>query len=272
MPNSLAAITGASAGIGTVFARRLAAQGYDLLLIARRGDRLAQLAAELERAHAVHVEVCVADLSVEADMDRVAARLAAEPRLDLLVNDAGFGVKGPFWEAPIERQLEMHRLHIGAILRLTHAALPPMVARGHGAIVNVASVAGFVRSPGSVSYCATKSWVNAFTEGIYLDLKAARSPVVVQALCPGFTYSEFHDVANFDRDTIPKSFWMTAEDVVDASLAALRRRKLYVVPGWRYKLVVALVSRIPVALRLKLEAGAPHKRASSRERVSRDQK
>jgi short-subunit dehydrogenase len=137
-----------------------------------------------------------------------------------------------------------------------------MVARGHGAIVNVASVAGFVRSPGSVSYCATKSWVNAFTEGIYLDLKVARSPVAVQALCPGFTYSEFHDVANFDRDTIPKSFWMTAEKVVDASLAGLRRRKLYVVPGWRYKLAVALVSRIPVALRLKLEASAPHKRVS----------
>jgi short-subunit dehydrogenase len=262
MPESLAAITGASAGIGAVFARRLAAQGYDLLLIARRGDRLAQLAAALERAHAVHAEVCSADLSVATEMDRVAARLAAEPRLDLLVNNAGFGVKGPFWEAPLDRQLEMHRLHIGAILRLTYAELPPMVARERGAIINVASVAGFARSPGSVSYCATKSWVNAFTEGIYLDLKVARSPVVVQALCPGFTYSEFHDVANFDRSTIPKSLWTTAEDVVDASLAGLGRRKLYVVPGWRYKLVVALVNRIPVALRLKLEAGAPHKRVS----------
>ena len=261
MTNSLAAITGASAGIGTVFARKLAAEGYDLLLIARRGDRLRQLAAELEIAHPIHAEVCVADLSVETEMDRVAARLAAEPRLDLLVNNAGFGVKGRFHAAPLEGQIKMHRLHIDAILRLTHAALPPMVERGRGAIVNVASVAGFVRSAGSVGYCATKSWVNAFTEGIYLDLKSVGSPVVVQALCPGFTYSEFHDVAGVDRASIPKSLWMTAEDVVDQSLDGLRRRKLFVVPGWRYKLVVALVNRIPVWLRLKLEAGTPYRRA-----------
>ncbi|HEY1220246.1 MAG: SDR family oxidoreductase [Bryobacteraceae bacterium] len=261
MTNSLAAITGASAGIGTVFARKLAAKGHDLLLIARRGDRLEQLAAELERAHQIHVEACTADLSVNEEMDRIAARLAAEPRLDLLINNAGFGVKGLFYEAPLDAQLKMHRLHIGAILRLTHAALGPMVGRGRGSIINVASVAGFTRSPGSVSYCATKAWVNAFTEGIYLDLKSARSPVVVQALCPGFTYSEFHDVAGVDRAAIPKSFWLSAEDVVNASLAGLRQRKLFVVPGWRYKLVVALVNRIPVKMRLALESNAPHNRA-----------
>jgi len=270
MTNSLAAITGASAGIGSVFARKLAAQGYDLLLIARRGDRLEQLAVELERAHLIHVEACIADLSVAEDMDRIAARLAAEPRLDLLVNNAGFGVKGRFWEAPLDDQLKMHRLHIGAILRLTHAALAAMVARGRGAIVNVASVAGFTRSPGSVSYCATKAWLNAFTEGLYLDLKSARSPVVVQALCPGFTYSEFHDVAGVDRASIPKSFWLNAEDVVDASLAGLRQRKLFVVPGWKYKLVVALVNRIPVRMRLAFEAGAPHNRARMREQGNPD--
>jgi short-subunit dehydrogenase len=268
MTNSLAAITGASAGIGSVFARKLAAQGYDLLLIARRGDRLEQLAAELERAHGIHVDICTADLSVEEDMDRVAASLAAEPRLDLLVNNAGFGVKGRFYSARLEDQLRMHRLHIGAILRLTHAALGAMVARGRGAIVNVASVAGFVRSPGSVSYCATKAWINAFTEGLYLDLKSVASPVVVQALCPGFTYSEFHDVVGIDRSSIPKPLWLTAEDVVDASLNGLRRRKLFVVPGWKYKLVVALVNRIPVRLRLAIEAGAPHNRARLPERSS----
>jgi hypothetical protein len=265
MTNSLAAITGASAGIGSVFARKLAAQGYDLLLIARRGDRIEQLAAELERAHQIHAETCTADLSVAEDMDRIAARLAAEPRLDLLVNNAGFGVKGRFWEAPLEANLKMHRLHIGAILRLTHAALAAMVARRRGAIINVASVAGFTRSPGSVTYCATKAWLNAFTEGLYLDLKAARSPVVVQALCPGFTYSEFHDVAGVDRAPIPKPFWLNAEDVVDASLAGLRRRKLFVVPDWKYKLIVALVNRIPVRMRLAFEAGAPHNRARMRE-------
>ncbi len=270
MTNSLAAITGASAGIGAVFARKLAAQGYDLLLIARRGDKLEQLGAEVERTYPVHAEACIADLSVTAEMDRVAARLAAEPLLDLLVNNAGFGVKGVFYEAPLEEQLKMHRLHIGAILRLTHAVLPPMVARGHGAVINVASVAGFTRSPGSVSYCATKAWVNAFTEGVYLDLKSAGSPVVVQALCPGFTYSEFHDVAGVDRASIPKSLWMKAEDVVDASLAGLRQRKLFVVPGWRYKLIVALVNRIPVRMRLALEAGAPQTRTHLAKRANPD--
>lgn len=258
--NSLAAITGASAGIGSVFARKLAAQGYDLLLIARRHDRLEQLAAELERAHQIHVEACVADLSVVEEMDRIAARLAGELRLDLLVNDAGFGVKGRFYEAPLDDQLRMHRLHIGAILRLTHAALGPMVARGRGAIINVASVAGFTRSPGSTSYCATKAWLNAFTEGLYLDLKSAHSPVVVQALCPGFTYTEFQDVVGIDPSSIAKSLWMTAEDVVDASLAGLRLRRLFVVPGWRYKLVVALANRIPERLRLALESAVPHTR------------
>jgi len=261
MNKPLAAISGASAGIGSVFAHKLAAQGYDLLLIARRRDRLDQLAAELERAHRIQVESCAADLSVVEEMDRIAARLAAEPRLDLLVNNAGFGAKGRFYEAPLDEQLKMHRLHISAILRLTHAALGPMVTRGRGAIINVASVAGFARSPGSVSYCATKAWVNAFTEGLYLDLKSARSPVVVQALCPGFTYSEFHDVVGIDRSSIPKSFWMSADDVVDASLAGLRRRKLFVVPGWKNKLVVALVNRIPERLRLVLESASPHSRA-----------
>lgn len=261
MTKPLAAITGASAGIGSVFARKLAAQGRDLLLIARRRDRLEQLAAELVRAHQIQVEAFVADLSAVEEMDRAAARLAAEPRLDLLVNNAGFGTKGRFYEAPLEDQLRMHRLHIGAILRLTHAALGPMVTRGHGAIINVASVAGFTRSPGNVSYCATKSWVNAFTEGLYLDLKSARSPVVVQALCPGFTYSEFHDVVGIDRASIPKFFWMSANDVVDASLAGLRLRRLFVVPGWKYKLIVALVNRIPERLRLALEFGSPHNRA-----------
>lgn len=261
MTRPLAAITGASAGIGSVFARKLAAQGYDLLLIARRRDRLEQLAAELERAHQIQVEACAADLSVLEEMDRVAARLAAEPRLDLLINNAGFGTKGRFYEAPLEEQLRMHRLHIGATMRLTHAALGPMVTRARGAIINVASVAGFTRSPGSVSYCATKAWVNAFTEGLYLDLKSARSAVVVQALCPGFTYSEFHDVVGLDRSVIPKSFWLSAEEVVEASLAGLLRRKLFVVPGWKYKVVVALVNRIPVRVRLALESGAPHNRA-----------
>ena len=243
MPNPLAAITGASAGIGAVFARKLAANGYDLLLIARRRDRLEQLAAELAPRS---VERCTADLADPDATAQLGARLAAEPRLALLVNNAGFGIHGRFYEVPYEDQARMHQLHIEAILRLTHAVLPGMVARNQGAIINVASVAGFFRSPKSVSYCATKAWINAFTEGLAVELRAVGSQVVVQSLCPGYTYSEFHDVAGVNRAAIPKSLWTTAEDVVDASLAGLRRRQLYVVPGWRYKLLVAIGTRLPL--------------------------
>jgi len=151
----LAAITGASSGIGATYARRLARDGYDLLLIARRKDRLESLAAELP----ADAEILVADLTDEADLRAVAARLAAEPRLDLLINNAGFGTRGRFWEAA--SQVEMHKLHVVATVTLTRAALPGMVERRRGAIVNVASVAGFMQNPASVSYCATKAWMNS---------------------------------------------------------------------------------------------------------------
>ena len=264
MPKALAAITGASAGLGAVFARKLAARGHDLLLIARRGDRLNQLASELERANGTASEICVADLAVTEDLERVAQRLSAEPRLALLVNNAGFGIPGAFLKSSIEEQARMHRVHIDATLRLTHAALGGMMERRAGGIINVSSVAAFVRSRGSVSYCATKSWINAFTEGLYLELHRAGSPVKVQALCPGFTYTEFHDVAGVDRATIPKWLWLTAERVVDASLAGLDRGDLFVVPGWKYKLIVAFMSTLPARLRIAAEQWSPHRRDPSR--------
>jgi uncharacterized protein len=258
MPNRIAAITGASAGFGAVFARKLAAQSYDLLLIARRGDRLQQLAAELTAAHGIVAETMVADLSRLEDIDRVAQRLAAEPRLELLVNNAGFGTRGRYYEAPIEEQVAMHRVHIDATMRLSHAALRAMVPRDRGAVINVSSVAGFVRSPLNVSYCATKAWINAFTEGLYLELETARSNVTVQSLCPGFTYTDFHDVMGMDRAQVASWLWMKADDVVEASLAALPARKLYVIPGWKYRIFVALVTKLPAALRLRMEARSPH--------------
>ncbi len=257
MPRPLAAITGASAGIGAVFARKLAARGYDLLLIARRRDRLEKLATELP----VEAEPFPADLAAPDDLERVAARLAAEPRLALLVNNAGFGIRGRFFESPLEDPVRMHRVHVDAILRLTHAALGGMVRRNQGGVINVSSVAAFVRSPANVSYCATKTWINAFTEGVYLELRGAGSKVKVQALCPGFTYTEFHDVLGMDRGVIPPWLWMNADDVVDRSLAGLDSGTLFVIPGWKYRLFVSWFSRLPVGLRLRLEARSPHTRS-----------
>jgi uncharacterized protein len=256
MTKPLAAITGASSGIGLAFARKLAAD-YDLLLIARRRDLLEALAREL-RSRGAQVAVLAADLSDAAQLKSVADRIAAEPTLGLLVNNAGFGDRAPFWEADVEVLDKMHRLHIGALMRLSHAALRVFVPQNRGAIINLASVAAFARRQGGISYGATKTWVTAFSEGLFVDLQAAASLVYVQALCPGYTYSEFHDVLKQDRQRLaPPALWLSAEKVVDDSLKGMVNRKLYVVPGWRYKLAVALLRVLPFRLQILLtQAGS----------------
>ena len=254
LQKSLAVITGASSGIGEVFAAKLAGQ-YDLLLIARNHERLTVLAAELAAKHGSVVSVLAADLSDPNQLADVAARIAAEPNLALLVNNAGFGYRGAFWEADLERLENMHRLHIMALVRLSHAALRVLVPKNSGAIINLASVSSFVQRPGSASYGATKSWVVAFSEGLSVDLRHAKSAVTVQALCPGFTYSGFHDVMGEDRANIaPASFWLKADDVVEYSLKALAKGTLFVIPGWRYKLLVAVARRLPFRLKLRMES------------------
>jgi len=244
----LALITGGSAGIGAAFARQLAARGNDLILVARHRERLDAIVGALERDHGIRAEALAADLVTDEGQRAVERRIAGEERLELLVNNAGFGTMGPFADVDIAAQDAMHRLHVLATLRLTHAALRGMIARRRGAIINVSSVAGFVATPGSVGYCATKHWMNVFTEGLHLELRNAGSPVVVQALCPGFTYSEFHDRLGFDRAKIPRSLWLKADDVAAESLRGLRRGKLFVVPGWRYQLAVLLIKILPAPL------------------------
>lgn len=265
MPRTLAAITGASSGIGAAFARKLA-PNHDLLLIARRADRLEQLARELSSSSRSHIDILAADLTKEQDLDSLTDKIRLDERLVLLVNNAGFGTVGRFWEAPLETQENMHLLHVMANVRLTHAALRNMAPRDVGGIINVASVAAFVRNAGSVSYGATKSWMTAFTEGLYLELQGVRSNLTVQALCPGFTYSEFHEAMGLERtgDRLgSSSMWLTAEEVVDASLDGLVKRKLFVIPGWRYRFIVSFLNALPMPMRLAVE------RLSSRARAAR---
>jgi len=245
MPRPVALITGASAGLGATFAHQLAAEGYDLILVARRAAALEQLAAELGMKQGAGSESVTADLTRDEDVMRVCERLAAGD-IELLVNNAGFGSRGFFFEADPEQQAAMHRLHVLATERLTRAALPGMVARRRGGIINVASVAAFIAGPGNISYCATKAWMVAFTEGLYMELKSMGSPVTVQALCPGYTYTEFHDVLGVDRAQIMgKSWWMSADRVVAESLSGFGRGKLLVIPGMRYKAVVAISRFLP---------------------------
>ncbi|MDP9169165.1 MAG: SDR family oxidoreductase [Acidobacteriota bacterium] len=241
----VALITGASSGIGEVFARKLAATGHDLILVARRADRLQALAREL----ACDCRIVAADLTSEEGLSEVEQVIGDCTGLALLVNNAGFGTLGRFWEAELEGQYAMHRLHVRATLRLTHAALRNMVPRGAGAVINVSSVAAFTQGVGNVSYCATKAWMNSFTEGIAVELRSVRSPVRVQALCPGFTVTEFHETLGFDRASIPSFLWLRAEQVVDASLKGLARGKVIVIPGWKYKAAVAVLRNLPWAIR-----------------------
>jgi short-subunit dehydrogenase len=162
---------------------------------------------------------------------------------------------GYFFEADPAEQERMHRLHVLATLNLTHAALASLVpkARPGTGVINVSSVAAFAASPQTVSYHATKAWIKAFTEGLATELAGLNSPVTVQALCPGFTLSEFHDVMPMDRNRVPRSLWMTPDYVVGESLRGFARRKLIVVPGWRYKLLVGLLRAMPNSL---LRAGS----------------
>jgi len=246
----LAVITGASSGLGVAFARKLAARGYDLLLVARREDRLRSVAQEIQELYHVRAEILAVDLTDHTGLASAATRIREAADFTLLVNNAGFGTLGYFFDADPHSQEQMHLLHVLATVRLSHAALANLVPRaiaGTG-IINVSSVAAYGSSPQSVSYGATKTWMNCFTQGLALELAVKSSPVTVQALCPGFTLTEFHDTLGMDRSRIPASWWMTADVVVEESLRGFGRGKLFVIPGWRYKLLVWIIKLVPSGL------------------------
>ncbi len=238
-----ALITGASAGIGAGFAVELARRGHRLVLVARDGDRLAAAVPGLLAAGAPAVQVLAADLCDPADLERVCRRLSdpAEP-VDLLVNNAGIGLGRSF--ADVDRAELRHQLdlNVGAVLALTHAALPGMRARRRGSVINVASIAGLFPNPGA-SYAATKSWVVAFTEGLAMSLRG--SGVQVQALCPGLVRTEFHDRAGIRLNRVPAIAYLEVDAVVSGSLADLRRGRIISVPGSVSKVLLAVTRTLP---------------------------
>ncbi|GAA2979384.1 SDR family oxidoreductase [Streptomyces drozdowiczii] len=236
-----ALITGATAGIGAAFARRLAADGYDLVLVARDTERLREQATELHDRHGIEAEVLRADLSDDKGIRAVEERLGDVRRpVDLLVNNAGFGNKGRYLDVPMADELAMLKVHCEAVLRLTSAAAAGMKERGRGGIVNVASVAAFVPRG---TYGASKAWVVQFSQGAAKDL--AGSGVRLMALCPGFVRTEFHQRAGMGTGNIPGWMWLDADKLVSAALADLARGKSVSIPDPRYKVLMGAVKLAP---------------------------
>ncbi|MEU3334265.1 SDR family NAD(P)-dependent oxidoreductase [Streptomyces sp. NPDC002144] len=239
-----ALITGSTAGIGAAFARRLAADGHNLVLVARDTKRLHEQATELHDRHGVEVEVVTADLATDDGIETVAARLSDRRNpVDLLINNAGFGNKGHYLDVPMADELKMLKVHCEAVLRLTSAATEAMRERGRGGVVNVASVAAFVPRG---TYGASKAWVVQFTQGAAKDL--AGSGVRLMALCPGFVRTEFHQRAGMGTDNIPGWMWLDADKLVAAALSDLARGKSLSIPDPRYKALMGIVKVTPRAL------------------------
>lgn len=247
MPTAL--ITGATAGIGAAFARKLAADGFDLVLVARDEPRLNSRAEELRKTYQVDVQVLPADLSTDKGIATVEDRVAT---VDLLVNNAGFGNRGIFLDVPVEDELRMLKVHCEAVLRLTYAALPAMIERRSGAagptqggwsqrgVINVASVAAFA-SRGT--YGASKAWVVSFSQGANQDL--AGKGVRVLALCPGFVHTEFHERAGMRTEGVPEFMWLEADRVVADALRDFRRGQTVTIPGVQYKAIVGIGKLVP---------------------------
>ncbi len=251
-----ALVTGATAGIGAGFVEALAARGDQLILVARDSDRLQRSAARL-RSAGRDVEVLPADLSRRAGMAVVEERLSDTDRpVDVLVNNAGFGLADSFVGGDLAAEQAMLDVLVTAVLRLTHAAVPGMVARGHGSVLNVSSVAGWI--PGG-TYSAAKAWVTSFSEGLAQEVSG--QGVKVTAVCPGYTRTEFHDRASMNMSGVPSWMWQSVDDVVGAALRDNARGRAVSVAGPLYSTVGVVTRHLPRrVLARALRGGRPGRR------------
>lgn len=246
-----ALITGATAGIGAAFARRFAAARYDLVLVARDAERLERTAGELRLLGAGEVEAISADLSTAVGRAIVEDRLADPLRaVDVLVNNAGFGQGTAFLAHPVEEEETLLDVHVRAVLRLTRAAVPGMIDRGRGAVINVSSVAAFVPRG---TYSAAKAWVTSFSESLAAETHG--TGVRVLAVCPGFTHTEFHERADIDTHDVPSWMWLEADEIVEGALKDLRRGVAVSVPSVQYKALTTVARYVPRGLVTKVSRG-----------------
>ena len=254
MEAPVAVVTGASTGIGAAFARVLAARGYDLVLVSRNEVRLRELGDELERSHSRTSQVLAADLETDGGVARVADRLrdAARP-IELLVNNAGFLTTGRFHELPVEREAGEVRLNVLALTVLTHAALGPMVERGHGGVINLSSVGAYQPLPLSATYSATKAFVSSFTNAIHEELRG--TGVKAMVLAPGFTHTELHERAGVERLTeTPGFLWQPADEVAQTAMKAYERGRAVCIPGAVNAMTAAVSGAMPAGVTRRVAA------------------
>lgn len=243
----VALVTGASSGIGRAIAVQLAADGSNLIVVARRRDRLEELAQELRAAHGVKVEVLVADVTETDQLAVVEDRLrAGDPPVDLLVNNAGVGGQGRFAEIPLDRQDRQIRLNVLAPVHLAHAALESMLPRRRGGILNVSSIAGRQPMPHVATYAATKAYLTSFSHALHEEVR--HQGVTVTNLLPGFTTTEFHGVSSIDRSVVPRFAWMKAEKVAKSGLRAVAQGRAQCVPGLGYRVLTGISALTPWSL------------------------
>jgi short-subunit dehydrogenase len=248
--SSIALVTGPTAGIGRCFAFQLAARGHDLVLVARNQEALEEVAAELRAQHSVEVEVLPADLADRSDLARVEARLMSSERpVDLLVNNAGFGLKKPLLDNDVEDEQRMLDVLVVAVMRLSHAAMTSMVARGGGGVINVSSVAAYLPRG---TYSAAKAYVTSLSR--WADATYRAQGVRTMALCPGFTRTEFHERMNVSQGSAPSWMWLDADTLVQDALRDFDKGKAVSVPDVRYKAVTALATYVPSGVLARLQS------------------
>ena len=235
---AIALITGATAGIGAQYARLLAREGFDLILVARDKKRLSSTAKGLSKEFGIKVDLLPADLTKPLQLEKVRSRLGdVKKPVDVLINNAGFGINKSFLESEIKVEQELLDVLVTAPMRLTHAVLPVMLKRNSGIIVNVSSVASWIAGG---TYSAAKSYLTVFTESLHTELRSTK--VKISALCPGFTRTEFHQRGHMKMKGLPNFLWLSAEEVVKKSWVDANAGKVISIPGWQY-LILSSISR-----------------------------
>jgi short-subunit dehydrogenase len=246
-----ALITGATAGIGAAYAKLLAKEGFDLVLVARDLPRLKGVAKELSKLYKIKAETIKADLTKPAQLAKVEKRLANNSKpIEVLINNAGFGLKDSFLVSNLAREQELLDVLVTAPMRLSHAVLPGMIKRNSGSIVNVSSVASFIAGG---TYSAAKSYLTVFSEYLHTELRDTN--IKVSALCPGFTRTEFHARGKMKMSGLPNYMWTTVDQVVAKSWRYVKAGKLICIPGWQYMLLssIARIAPRPVVRKLGIK-------------------